>query len=115
VKDRLLALRHILDALDRIEDYAAPGRAAFDADRMRQDAIVRNLEIIGEAVSRVPDDVRAMAPDFAWRDPIGMRNWLIHGYDVVDPEIVWSTVVDDLPKLRAVVVRLLEPGGRPAS
>lgn len=65
MKDRLLALRHVLDAIDRIEGYAAPGRAAFDADRMRQDAIVRNLEILGEAVSRVPDDVRAMAPHFS--------------------------------------------------
>jgi uncharacterized protein with HEPN domain len=107
-------LRHVLDSIDRIETYAAPGQAAFDADRMRQDAIARNLEIIGEAVARVPDEVRAMAPDFSWREPVGMRNWLIHGYDVVDPEIVWSTITDGLPKLRLVVGRLLEPGTPPA-
>lgn len=111
MKDPLLPHRHILDAIDRIDRYAAPGRAAFDSDRMRQDAIVRNLEIIGEAVSRVPDEIRALAPEFSWREPVGMRNWLIHGYDVVDPEIVWTTVTGDLPGLRSTVVRLLEPGG----
>ena len=107
MKDPLVPLRHILDAIERIERYAMPGRAAFDLEPMRQDAILRNLEVIGEAVARLSAEIRAGAPEFAWRDPIGMRNWLIHGYDVVDHDIVWNTVQTSLPQLKAVVLRLL--------
>lgn len=57
--------------------------------------------------------LRLSAPDFEWRDPVGMRNWLIHGYDVVDLDVVWDTVTTDIPKLKAVVVGLLASG--PAS
>ena len=109
MRDPLLPLRHILDAIERIEDYAEAGQAAFQEDPMRQDAIVRRLEVIGEAVARLPVDVRDLAPDFAWRDPIGMRNWLIHGYDVVDLDIVWNTVVVAIPQLKTVVERVLTP------
>jgi uncharacterized protein with HEPN domain len=110
VKDPHLPLRHILDAIERIEDYASPGRQAFDGESMRRDAIVRNLEVIGEAVPRLSVDVRERAPEFAWRDPIGMRDWLIHGYDVVDLDIVWDTVITALPILKEVVVHLLGTG-----
>lgn len=116
MNDPLLPLRHILDAIGRLETYAAAGRGAFDAEPMRRDAILRNLEVIGEATSRLGADVKALAPDFGWRDPIGMRNWLIHGYDVIDPDIVWNTVVVSIPELKAVVNTLLDTppdtGGR---
>jgi uncharacterized protein with HEPN domain len=64
VKDRLLPLRHILDAIERLEEYAAAGKQAFLSEPMRKDAIARNLEVIGEAVTRLPDDLRAKTPDF---------------------------------------------------
>lgn len=66
-----MPLRHILDAIGRIESHAAPGRALFDAEPMRQDAILRTLEVIGEAVSRLDPDVRAGAADFSWRTRSG--------------------------------------------
>jgi uncharacterized protein with HEPN domain len=100
MKDQRVPLRHILDAIGRIELYTAPGREAFDADSMRRDAIARNLEVIGEAVNRLPEDVRRPVPDFSWREPIGMRNWLIHGYDAIDMDIVWETVTRDIPRLQ---------------
>lgn len=72
---------------------------------MRQDAIVRNLEIIGEAARQLPTDLRV--PDVNWSEVIGMRDWLIHGYAVVDPTIVWNTVVDDVPAMKHAVEGLL--------
>ena len=65
MKDRLLPLRHILDAIERLEDYAAAGKQAFLSEPMRKDAIARNLEVIGEAVTRLPDDLRAKTPNFS--------------------------------------------------
>jgi len=110
VKDRLLPLRHIPDAIERLEDYAAAGKQAFLSEPMRKDVIARNLEVIGEAVARLPDDLRAKTPNFSWRDPVNMRNWLIHGYDVIDLDVVWDTVTTDLPQMRAIVQALLAEG-----
>ncbi len=107
MKDPTVYLRHILDAIGRIETYAAAGEEAFRADPMRQDAIVRNLEIIGEAVRQLPAEFHAEVPGVDWGAAIGMRNWLIHGYAVVDLGIVWQTVTDDVPAMRKAVEALL--------
>ncbi len=74
---------------------------------MRQDAIVRNLEIIGEAVRKLPTEFQGDVPGVDWAAAIGMRNWLIHGYAVVDLDIVWQTVVDDVPAMRQAIENLL--------
>ncbi len=107
MKDSTLYLRHILDAIRRIETYAAAGETAFRGESMRQDAIVRNLEIIGEAVRRLPTELQADVPGVDWGAAIGMRNWLIHGYAVVDLDIVWQTVADDVPAMRRALEDLL--------
>ncbi len=107
MKDSTLYLRHILDAIRRIETYAAAGEGAFRAESMRQDAIVRNLEIIGEAVRKLPAEFQGAVPGVDWGAAIGMRNWLIHGYAVVDLDIVWQTVVDDVPAMRQGIEDLL--------
>ena len=106
MKDRLLPLRHILDAIELIESYTAAGKRAFLHETMRRDAIARNLEVIGEAVTRLPE-----TRDFPWRDPIDMRNWLIHRYDVVDLDVVWDTATVDIPVLKGVVIELLAGDG----
>lgn len=74
-------------------------RRDLDADRMFELALTRLLEIIGEAASRVPLDVRDRYPDVPWRDVIDCRNRLIHGYDTLDLDIVWAIVANDLPLL----------------
>jgi len=107
VKDPTVFLRHILDAIARIETYAAAGEEAFRAEPMRQDAIVRNLEIIGEAVRQLPAEFHAEVPGVDWGAAIGMRNWLIHGEAVVDLGIVWQTVTDDVPAMKKAVEALL--------
>ena len=107
MKDPHLRLYHIRDAIERIEDYAASGESAFLAERMRQDAISRNMEIIGEAIRHLPVDLRASVPELDWDEPIGMRNWLIHGYAVTDLGTVGKAVRDDLPILKSLILRLI--------
>jgi len=80
------------DAIDRVLAYAEPGCDAFMADPMRQDAIIRNLEIAGEAAKRVPDNIRDLAPEIPWRQMAGTRDKLAHDYFGVDLDLVWDVV-----------------------
>ena len=101
-------LRHILDAIRRIERYIADGRDPFFDDSMRQDAVVRQLEVIGEAVKQISAEVRAQRPEIPWRDIAGMRDVLIHAYFSVDLEQVWEVTQADLRQLRKAVEEILE-------
>ena len=83
------------DAIDRALKYTEPGREAFLADPMTQDAVIRNLEIIGEAAKRVPEASRARAPHLPWREMAGMRDKLVHDYFGVDLELVWDVVAQE--------------------
>lgn len=78
MKDDRVYLRHIRDAITRIESYVGGGREAFLADNMIQDAVIRNLEVIGEAVKNLSSDLRAQHPDIPWTRIAGMRDVLIH-------------------------------------
>jgi uncharacterized protein with HEPN domain len=82
-------------------------RASFAADAMRYDATLRNLELIGEAATHVPAEVRAAATDVPWRLVIAVRNRLIHGYLGIDDDALWSIVQDDLAPLRDGLTKLL--------
>jgi uncharacterized protein with HEPN domain len=73
--------------------------AEFVADLMRYDATVRNIELIGEAATRIPDAVRTAYPDMPWRMIIATRNQLVHGYAGIDEDVVWSIVQTDIPAL----------------
>ena len=72
---------------------------AFLADTMRQKAVIRDFEVLGEAAIRVPPDIRNLAADLPWRRIVAMRNELIHGYFSVDLGIVFATAKSDIPKL----------------
>jgi uncharacterized protein with HEPN domain len=74
-------------------------RADLDIDRALGLAIIRCLEILGEAASRISVAIRKRYPTIPWPQIIGMRNRLVHGYDIVDYDVVWSTVTEDLPPL----------------
>jgi uncharacterized protein with HEPN domain len=100
-------LRHIQDAVARIEAYTARGRNAFFTDTMVQDAVIRNLEVIGEAVKNLPLDLRRRRPEIPWRSITALRNVLIHEYFGVDLEIVWRVVQRRLPALKRHVASLL--------
>jgi uncharacterized protein with HEPN domain len=107
VKDDRLYLIHILECTDRIESYTRGGRDAFMASPMVQDAVIRNFEIIGEAVKQVSEQVREKRPDVPWRAIAGLRDILIHRYMGVDLTAVWDVVEQDLPALKQAVAEIL--------
>jgi uncharacterized protein with HEPN domain len=110
VKSDLPYLGHIADSIAAIESYVAGGREAFLRERLIQDAVIRNFEIIGEAAGRLSPAARDRS-GAAWNKIIAFRNRLIHGYWSVDLLLVWDVIQNDLPGLRSAVERLLnEPG-----
>lgn len=107
MKDDQVYLQHIHDAIERIRGYTTGGRAAFLASRQVQDAVVRNLEIIGEAVKHLSTTLREQHPDIPWQRVAGMRDELIHEYFGVDSQLVWNVVEQHLPPLLNKVDHLL--------
>jgi uncharacterized protein with HEPN domain len=107
-KDPAVYLRHILDCIARIEDYVREGREAFLGDTKTQDAVIRNLEVIGQAVKDLGTDAlgtrNASVP---WGAVAGLRNVLAHQYLGVDINLVWRIVERDLPSLKGAVERVL--------
>lgn len=102
-----LYLQHVLDAIGKIERYVAVGYAEFIAASHWQDAVIRQLEIIGEAVKRISPESLGHRPDIPWRRIAGMRDVLIHDYMGVDLEAVWQVTQQDLAQLRQAAEELL--------
>ena len=95
---------------ERVLEYThGMNRATFAADRLRYDATLRNLEMVGEAATHIPDAVRAAQPNIPWRKVVATRNRLIHAYLGIDDDILWSIVTDDIPDL-LVQLKELQPG-----
>ena len=108
MKDDQVYLRHILDAIEKIETYlTGQTYESFSNNNMIIDAVVRELEIIGEATNHLSDLLRESHPEIPWRDAIDMRNILIHEYFGVRTHLVWSTCKEDLPKLKKLIDDLL--------
>jgi len=109
LQDNEVRLRHMLDAVvEALEFTEGKKRDDLDENRMLSHALVRLLEIIGEAATRVSDEFRKVHPGLPWKQMIGMRNRLIHGYFDMDLDILWQTVVIDLPALRKQLEAILE-------
>ena len=98
--DTLVALRHMLDyARESIELAKGKTRQDLDDDRTFNLAQARLLEIVGEAANRIPVEFQMEHPEIAWGQIISLRNRLIHGYDAIDFDIMWSIIYSDLPDL----------------
>jgi uncharacterized protein with HEPN domain len=103
LRSDLERLYDILEAVERIEEQAARGRAVFADDELVQSAVIRWVEIIGEATRGLTDELRQAHPEVPWRQMVAMRNVLVHGYFDVDVDLVWSVAQSDLPKLGAQI------------
>ena len=107
-RDESLYVEDMLEFCNKAITYAAPlTEATLTADGMRYDAILRNIELVGEASTHIPPATRALAPDVPWRDIVGTRNRVAHGYLGIAPDTVWNIITDDLPALRATLEALL--------
>jgi uncharacterized protein with HEPN domain len=108
MKDDLFYIENILQSINRIQSYiSGKNQGTFVNDFITQDAVVRQLEIIGEATKRVSKDFRNNNPDIPWADMAGMRDILIHDYIDVDLEIVWKTASESIPILKALLEKLV--------
>ena len=109
--DTNVRLRHMLDAAREATQMAqGKSRADLDAYRQLNLSLVRLLEIVGEAASRVPVGEREIYSSIPWMQIVGLRNRLIHGYDNVDFDILWEIVTQDLPPLIAELEKILSLG-----
>lgn len=111
MRDPRERLQDILEAIERIERYAAQGREAFEKDELIQNWFVRHLQIIGEAARVVPEDVRKLAPDIPWKDIVGMRHILVHDYFGINADVVWGVITRDLAPLKIGTEALLRKLG----
>lgn len=103
-------LRHMIDAAESaLRFIQGRNRTDLDRDEMLLFALVRAVEIIGEAASRVSDDGRANAPRLPWGAVVGMRNRLVHAYFDIDRDILWTTVTQALPPLLAQMKSIVLP------
>ncbi len=109
MKDRQALLRHLRDCLSRIREYTADGRKHFLADRKTQDAVIRNLEIVGQIVRDLdPTELAKLRPGVPWSKIAGTRNVLAHQYLGVDLGLVWNIVEQELVSLEQAVESLIE-------
>lgn len=108
MKDDKFYLIHIIDSISNIETYVKPGEFEFFNSKLIQDAVIRNLEIIGEATKKVSNELKQKEYDIPWRELAGLRDVLIHDYFGVDLDIVWNVVKKELPKIYMLIKKILE-------
>jgi uncharacterized protein with HEPN domain len=108
-KDPRVYLARILECAQKIERYTHGGEKEFQNDKMLQDAVIRNFEIIGEAAKRVPEAYRRGHSQIPWRLMAGFRDVLIHAYEGIDLQRVWQIVRQDLPVVKEAIEKLLPP------
>ena len=106
----LFRLEHIYAGIEKIEYLAGIlyNQENFETKWIEQDAIIRNLEIIGEAVVNISDELKLEYPDVSWKEIRGMRNIVTHQYFGLELSEVWSTVVNDIPLLKKQIHKIVE-------
>jgi len=109
MKDDLIFIKHIQDCIQRIDIFMKRvSKKEFVQNEEKQSAVIRQIEIIGEAVKNLSEDFRKKYPQIEWRKIAGMRDKLIHFYFGVDLDAVWYVAKDNLPKLKKQIRQILE-------
>ena len=107
MKDDRLYLVHMLERCQRVGRFTAPGQQKFSVSEEMQDAVIRNIEVIGEAAKRVSEASRQQMPSVDWKRICGMRDVLIHDYMGVDLDEVWNVAILRIPELQTELERFL--------
>jgi len=108
MRNHNLYLKDILAAIDSIEEFVkGMDLEAFRADDKTTSAVIRKLEIIGEATKQIPDEIRQIYPTVLWKEMAGMRDKLIHFYFGVDYQLVWRAIKGRLPKIKQEIRKIL--------
>jgi uncharacterized protein with HEPN domain len=108
-RDPVDYLKDILDSIEKVEEFIE----GFEFDEFSKDtktiyAVVRALEILGEATKNLPNSLREKHPEVPWKDMAGFRDKVVHGYFGVDLEVVWHTAVEDAPALKPLITKILD-------
>lgn len=108
-RDELIFFEDILECIQRIEDYTEGlSEKEFEENTEKQDAVIRRIEIIGEAVKNISKVTRTKYPNVRWREIAGMRDVVIHQYFGVTVGLVWRVVTSDIPDLKSKIKRIIE-------
>ncbi len=108
-RDITLFLEDIVEAIERISEYTGDySQEEFQNDQKTIDAVVRNIEIIGEAVSNIPDELRNKHPQIPWKKIVGARNIVIHKYFGVDTNTLWIIITKQLPEFKSQISMIID-------
>ena len=112
MKSDMVYVQHILECIQSILSFTESGRADFVSSKLVQDAVIRDLEVIGEAAKHIADELRGQYGSVPWREMAGMRDVLIHNYFGVDLDAVWNVVDKELPPLKTMIEQIISAESR---
>lgn len=108
-RDFIVFLEDAINSIEKIEKYLQNIEFEdFCKNEMMVDAVIRNLEVLGEAIRNVPQEIKDRYPEIEWKEAIGFRNILIHNYFGIDLETIWETIKKDIPKFKKEIEEILK-------